>query len=76
MKTPKSYDVEEIMNRVNSQIFYFKSLRGNNFYDEQRKPSLKPNILPDDEELAELAYISLGLSEQKFLPSNKYGPKL
>lgn len=75
MSIPENYNFEEIIDKVHEQIFYLKSLRGNNFYDEQKKPSLKANISLDDEELVEAAYFSLGMGEQRFLPSNKYGPK-
>nr|BAR33193.1 hypothetical protein [uncultured Mediterranean phage uvMED] len=75
MSIPENDNSDKIINGIYEQIFYLKSLRGNNFYDEQKKPSLKANILLDDEELAEAAYCSLGMGEQRFLPSNKYGPK-
>jgi hypothetical protein len=67
---------EEVKKLVYDQINYLKGFRGNSFYDQNSKPSLKPNIEPDDEELAELAYISLGLGEQRFLPSRRYGSRL
>jgi hypothetical protein len=75
MSIPENYNFEEIIDKVYEQIFYLKSLRGNNFYDEQQKPSLKANIPLEDEELVEAACCSLGMGEQRFLPSNKYGPK-
>tara|TARA_R110000850_G_C9996151_1_gene468172 strand:+ start:9061 stop:9552 length:492 start_codon:yes stop_codon:yes gene_type:complete len=35
----------------------------------------KPSFVLEDEQLASLAAVSLGMGEQRFLPSNKYGHK-
>jgi|TARA_R110000824_G_scaffold283672_2_gene472023 hypothetical protein len=63
--------VEEVKNRVFEELAYINN-KGNAFYSSH-SVNLKRNRHLNDEETVEESI--LGLGEQRFLPSSRYGSK-